>query len=46
MKQFFNKTIQKLRLLIVGYLDAISEENTRFIHLRFWPFSRDKYGYK
>ena len=46
MKKLFNKTIQKLRLLIFRYLVAISEETTRFIHLRFRAFSKDKHIFK
>ena len=45
MKKLFNKTIQKLRLLIFRYMVTISEETTRFIHLRFSAFSKDKHIY-
>ena len=45
MKKLFNKTIQKLRLSIFRYLVTISEETTRFIHLRFRAFSKDKHIY-
>ena len=46
MKQLFNETIQKLRILIFGYLDAISEETTRSIYLGFKAFSKNKCKYK
>ena len=45
MKQLFDETIQKLRLPIFGYLNAISEETTRSIHLASREFSSDKYKY-
>ena len=32
MKQLFNETVQKLRLLFFGYLDVISEENSRLLN--------------
>ena len=51
MKPFFilisiHSLIQKLRLLIFGYLDIISEETNRFIDLRFKASSSDKFEYK